>query len=83
MAIDSMRKAYTDDQIRELIYAKEKAERDELSRIRDAERRGRKEAEEQVLKAEEQALKAEERANRYKARLAELGLLDDDEKDET
>ena len=40
MAIDSMRKAYARDEIREMIEAREKAERDHISRLRHAERVG-------------------------------------------
>jgi predicted transposase/invertase (TIGR01784 family) len=41
MAIDSMRKAYARDEIRELIEAREKAERDEISRLHHARQEGR------------------------------------------
>ncbi len=40
MAVDSMRKAYARDEVREMIEAREKAERDEVSRLRHAERKG-------------------------------------------
>lgn len=40
MAIDSMRKAYAKDEIRHLIEAREKAERDERSRLHYAEKKG-------------------------------------------
>lgn len=43
MAIDAMRKAYARDDIRELIEAREKAERDEISRVAHALRKGRNE----------------------------------------
>ena len=42
MAIDSMRKAYARDEIRELIEAQEKAEMDESSKLAYAEEKGRK-----------------------------------------
>jgi len=40
MAINSMRKAYARDEIRELIEAREKAERDEISRLHHARKEG-------------------------------------------
>ena len=40
MAIDSMRKAYARDEVREMIEAREKAERDHISRLRYAEKVG-------------------------------------------
>lgn len=43
MAIDSMRKAYARDDIRAVIEAKEKAEKDEFSRLAHAAREGREE----------------------------------------
>ncbi len=40
MAIDSMRKAYARDEVREMIEAREKAERDEISRLHHARQEG-------------------------------------------
>ena len=40
MALESMRRAYAKDAVRELIEAREKAERDEISRIQQAKREG-------------------------------------------
>jgi predicted transposase/invertase (TIGR01784 family) len=50
MAIDSMRKAYARDEVRELIEAREKAERDEMSRMAHAERKGREKGREEVAR---------------------------------
>lgn len=43
MAVDSMRKAYARDEVREMIEAREKAERDEVSRLHNARQEGRQE----------------------------------------
>ena len=51
MAIDRMRKAYAQDEIRAVIEAQEKAKRDEISRLSFAERKGRKEGREEGLEA--------------------------------
>ncbi len=40
MAVDSMRKAYARDDVREMIEAREKADRDELSRLHHARKQG-------------------------------------------
>lgn len=40
MAVNSMRKAYARDDVRELIEAREKADRDELSRLHHARKGG-------------------------------------------
>lgn len=40
MALDSMRRAYANDPIRELIEAREKAHKDELNRLHTAHREG-------------------------------------------
>ena len=47
MAVDSMRKAYARDEVRELIEAREKAERDQLSRLHQARKEGRAEGREE------------------------------------
>ena len=49
MAIDSMRKAYARDEIREMIEAREKAERDEISRLHQARKEGLEKGLEQGL----------------------------------
>ena len=49
MAIDSMRKAYAVDEVREMILAREKAERDYLSGIHEAREEGLEEGREQGL----------------------------------
>lgn len=43
MAVDSMRRAYARDEVREMIEAREKAERDEVSRLNNARQEGRQE----------------------------------------
>ncbi len=59
MAIDAMRKAYAQDEIRAVIEAQEKAKRDEISRISFAERKGREEGlEEGLEKGREQQQRA-------------------------
>jgi predicted transposase/invertase (TIGR01784 family) len=50
MAIDAMRKAYAQDEIRAVIEAHEKAKRDAISRISFAERKGRAEGLKEGLK---------------------------------
>jgi predicted transposase/invertase (TIGR01784 family) len=45
MAVESMRKAYARDEVRELIEAREKAERDQISRLKQAHREGHREGE--------------------------------------
>ena len=47
MAVDSMRKAYARDEVREMIEAREKAERDEVSRLHTARQEGRQEGRQQ------------------------------------
>lgn len=77
MAIDSMRKAYARDEIRELIFAQEKAERDELSRLEYAKIQGREEGREEGRKEgrEEERKRTEQekaRAARAEAELASV-----------
>lgn len=50
MSLERMRRAYARDEVRELIEAREKAERDEISRMRTAEARGLKKGTERGLK---------------------------------
>jgi predicted transposase/invertase (TIGR01784 family) len=50
MAIDAMRKAYAQDEIRAVIEAHEKAKRDAISRISFAERKGRAEGRAEVAR---------------------------------
>lgn len=49
MALESMRRAYAKDPVRELIEAREKAERDELNRIHTAKLEGKIEAAKAML----------------------------------
>lgn len=77
MAIDSMRKAYARDEIRELIFAQEKAERDEISRLEYAKIQGREEGREEGRKEgrEEERKRTEQekaRAARAEAELASV-----------
>jgi predicted transposase/invertase (TIGR01784 family) len=50
MALESMRRAYANDPIRERILAQEKAERDEQSRLRAAQEQGQAEGRAEVAK---------------------------------
>ena len=50
MAIDAMRKAYAQDEIRAVIEAQEKAKRDAVSRLSFAERKGREEGRKEVAR---------------------------------
>jgi predicted transposase YdaD len=47
MAVDSMRKAYARYEVREMIEAREKVERDEVSRLHNARQEGRQEGPEE------------------------------------
>lgn len=49
MSLEKMRRAYARDAVRELIEAREKAERDEISRLRAAEEKGLEQGLEQGL----------------------------------
>ncbi len=51
MALESMRRAYAKDPIRELIEAREKAERDELNRLYTAKLEGKLEVARNLLAA--------------------------------
>ena len=51
MALESMRRAYAKDPIRELIEAREKAERDELSRLHNARLEGKLEGKLEVARS--------------------------------
>ncbi len=73
LAIDSMRKAYARDEIREVIEAREKAERDEVSRLYRATEEGREEGREEGL--EKGIEKGELKKNHENAqRMLSLGL---------
>lgn len=52
-AVDSMRKAYARDEVREMIEARVKAERDEISRLHHARQEGRQEGREEALRRSE------------------------------
>jgi predicted transposase/invertase (TIGR01784 family) len=68
MAIDSMRKAYARDEVREMILAREKAERDWISRLEHAEKKGREKG-----RAEGREEGGEERARRIARNLKAKG----------
>ena len=74
MAIDSMRKAYARDEVRELIAAQEKAERDEISRLEYARSQGLKEGLEQGLEKGREEERKRTEQERAKAARAEAEL---------
>ena len=77
MAIDSMRKAYARDDIRAVIEAQEKAERDQASNLAAAVRKERQRTEDAERERDAERQRAEQEAqksHRLAARLLELGV---------
>lgn len=77
MAIDSLRKACADNEVREMIRVREKARKDFATALNAAREEGLQIADQERQKAEQErvrAERAEENAERLAGRLRELGL---------